>query len=255
MINILQIYVIVNSYELPFHKIMQQFTKEYIEQNLFQTKLPTFLTGAQLNKMYPTRDLYTTVKNTDDVEIDPSKPCVFMPTCNLFSVFGNGNFLRKVTVSTESKIYSIGGAYYSYNLALGDPLPIESLDGWKESKFCNIAVTVNGLSLRFVKNKTYEIQMAALKQNGLALQYVTWDTLSTGQIYELMKIALQQNIDAFELIPDKVLSMFATIGQETKQPIVDSRIRQTIVNPKIKQTADTDLDNPRAKRSRMCNIA
>ena len=59
---------------------------------------------------------------------------------------------------------------------------------------CLAAVSNDGLALEFVENQTYQICMAAVRQNGMALRFVKNKTK------EIIDVAIAQNPKASECI-------------------------------------------------------
>ena len=49
---------------------------------------------------------------------------------------------------------------------------IEFFDKWSDEKYCLAAVKQDGIALQYVKEQTEAICTEAVKQNGYALQYV-----------------------------------------------------------------------------------
>jgi len=64
-------------------------------------------------------------------------------------------------------------------------------------EMCLLAVKQNGMALQFVKNQTNEICLLAVKQNGMALQFVK------NQTNEICLSAVQQNGMALQFVKDK----------------------------------------------------
>jgi len=64
-------------------------------------------------------------------------------------------------------------------------------------EMCLLAVKQNGMALQFVKNQTEQICLLAVKQNGMALQFVK------NQTNEICLSAVQQNGMALQFVNDK----------------------------------------------------
>jgi hypothetical protein len=64
----------------------------------------------------------------------------------------------------------------------------------KSNKLCKIAVSKNGLALEFVEEQTNEICKIAVSKNGLALEFVEEQT------NEICKIAIRNNYKALEFV-------------------------------------------------------
>ena len=65
------------------------------------------------------------------------------------------------------------------------------------NEICLLAVKQNGMALQFVKNQTNEICLSAVQQNGMALQFVK------NQTNEICLSAVQQNGMALQFVNDK----------------------------------------------------
>lgn len=61
-------------------------------------------------------------------------------------------------------------------------------------ELCELAVTQNGMALKFINNKTNKINLIAVRENGLALQHVSVQT------EEICMVAIEQNPDAYQYV-------------------------------------------------------
>lgn len=80
-----------------------------------------------------------------------------------------------------------------------DDISIDCHPIWSNSKFCDNAVKINGLSLQYIKVKTYERCEYAVKENGDALKFVP-DSLID---YNLCLIAVKRNRFSIRFVPQK----------------------------------------------------
>jgi len=95
---------------------------------------------------------------------------------------------------------------------------------WSNEKECLAAVKQNGYALQYVKNQTLEICLAAVNQNGCAVKYVKNQTL------EICLVAIKQNKQALKFIKyqieeicllplDKIVEVYNTLSIKQKRGI------------------------------------
>ena len=73
---------------------------------------------------------------------------------------------------------------------------------WGNEKECLEAVKENGLALEYVENQTLEICLAAVNQNGCAIKYVEDQTL------EICLVAINQNKRALKFIKYQIEEIY-----------------------------------------------
>lgn len=80
-----------------------------------------------------------------------------------------------------------------------DDITVDCHPIWSNGKFCDNAVKINGLSLLYVKVKTYERCEFAVKENGDALEFVPNSLID----YNLCVCAVKRNRFALKFVPQK----------------------------------------------------
>jgi len=106
-----------------------------------------------------------------------------------------GDLVARVTVPPEACwIQEAPGKFKADRIILNDIQPRKDWDLWNDTAFVERAVAVLGLYLKYVKNQTPELCLAAVQQNGDALSYVK------DQSPEICLAAVQQNGLALEYV-------------------------------------------------------
>ena len=80
-----------------------------------------------------------------------------------------------------------------------DGIRIEDHPIWINMKFCEDSVKENGLSLKYIKHKRYNLCKLAVNQNGNALEHVPRDIID----YNLCMLAVKNYRFAIKYVPEK----------------------------------------------------
>jgi len=111
--------------------------------------------------------------------------------CHMFCKYYGGK-MGIVSIPDDALVYIEHNKFKADKFIINEIIDFDSVD---ESFWINM-LDKTGVMLRYVKNQTYEICETAVKQNGLAIQYVT-DSLLT---YDLYKLAIEQNSRAIQYV-------------------------------------------------------
>lgn len=124
---------------------------------------------------------FLTGLNTDPIKFNPKGECqpggfYFCTLQQLPKWLNYSNkimhYVRFVTIPDQAQVYDETDKFKANQLILSERQTIESLDIWKDEKYCLNAVQLNPLSLRYIVNQTQPMCMMAVNSNPEALRYV-----------------------------------------------------------------------------------
>ena len=188
------------------------------------------LSGKEFNEKYPNTEFYKltnkeeihnsfqfkTGLNTDTVPFNPTSQCepggIYFT--ELQYVFNWVNYgvkkmakIRKVEIPADAQVYVEKMKFKADKIILND---FELLDSFLENKMteeiCMAAVSQNGWALEYVPNelKTEEFCLAAVTQDGWSLYYVPKELKTE----EICMAAVSQKFSALEYVPNKLKQTF-----------------------------------------------
>ena len=157
------------------------------------------LTGQQLNQQYPekvfvklTNQLenhngyqFQTGLNIDSIPFNPSGECqpggIYFCLLEKIHIWLNYNddqmiYARVVTIPDDALVWVEREKFKADRIILSERQKIVDLEQWKDPVFCLEAVKQDGLALQYVLEQTPELCLEAVKQHSWALQYVKEQT-------------------------------------------------------------------------------
>lgn len=78
-------------------------------------------------------------------------------------------YCRTVTLLEDSKIFVSFGTFYANKVILGEIVKISDLPIWSDREYCLKSVNISSTSLKFIKDLSEEIQLAAVRHCSYAL--------------------------------------------------------------------------------------
>lgn len=116
-------------------------------------------------------------------------------------------YIRKVDLLTSSKVFVEDGYYTTNKLVLGCKKVF-----WLPKSLEKQAVLHDGMSVRYVKNPSYELCLEAVKQNGLAMRYIAnpdvYINFGLDEMYKICLAAVKQNGTAIKYVPSPNRSLY-----------------------------------------------
>ena len=118
---------------------------------------------------------FETGLNVDTIPFNPNDQCepggmYFTNKSNipkwLYYSLSKMCWVRYVSFPDDAQVYIEENKCKSDKFYLGERMKIKDLDIWKDKDYCMAAVQQNGLALEYVKDQTPELCMAAVQQNG-----------------------------------------------------------------------------------------
>jgi hypothetical protein len=139
--------------------------------------------------------------NIDFLKFNPNGQCsagglYFTDAINAVKWMGNNNWMRIVTIPYDARVYIENNKYKIDRFMLSKRKPIHEFT-FDDYDISMAVVSQNGLALQYVKEQTPELCMAAVSQNSLALEYVKEQTP------ELCMAAVSQNGWALKYVKEQ----------------------------------------------------
>lgn len=152
--------------------------------------------------------------NVDSLPFNPTGSCkegglYFSDEKHITKFLNCGTKIAIVTLPDDAKVYAdpVGDKWKADKIILSDIVLIEESNLWIDPVFCKLAVSQDGLVLRYVQTKTeenagriQEICKIAIIHNWYALKYVPteWKTK------EICKLAVTQGGYALDYVPKEM---------------------------------------------------
>jgi hypothetical protein len=143
--------------------------------------------------------------NIDRISFSEASPCgLHFTTLRFLPLFMSfGTKMANVTIPPHQRVVKkndarppnyAGKIWKAEQIILSNIIDIQDHPCWYDRKFCDAAVQMSGLSVKYIRELTYLQALQAVKNNGLALQYLRFQT------EELCYFAVAQNSEAFQFV-------------------------------------------------------
>jgi len=166
-------------------------------QQLLKTYVGKVISGEEFKRLFPqlVNNLYKltaynenhnglqfkTGINVDRVEFNPNDECLpggiyFIEENEIYKWLAyKGKFMhycRKVVLLDDSKIYIERNKFKADKIKLEERVKIVDMDIWNNENCCLKAVNHDGTNISIIKKPTEAVQLAAVKQNVNAFEYI-----------------------------------------------------------------------------------